>query len=95
MLNETYKLANGVLLPKLGFGTWLLDDQAVVPAVKQALDLGYRHIDTAAVYGNEAGVGQAIRESSVAREDIFVTTKILAEIKDYDGAVAAVDESLD
>lgn len=94
VLDETFTLSNGVKIPKLGFGTWLIDNDKVVEPVKVALDAGYRHIDTAQAYGNEKGVGLALRESSVLREDIFVTTKLAAEIKSYDEAVAAIDQSL-
>ncbi len=94
ILEETYKLANGVEIPKLGLGTWLIDDNDVVQAVKDAVAVGYRHIDTAQAYGNEAGVGEAIEASGVDRDEIFLTTKLAAEIKSYDEAVAAIDDSL-
>ncbi|MBS9334688.1 aldo/keto reductase [Fructobacillus sp. M1-13] len=94
MLKETYTLSNGVEIPKIAFGTWLLDNQSVIGAVKNAINIGYRHIDTAAAYENEEGVGQAIRESNVARSDLFVTTKIVAEAKDYESAKAAIELSL-
>jgi len=93
-LNETYTLPNGVEIPKLGLGTWMISDEDVAQAVQDALEIGYRHIDTAQAYGNETGVGKGIRASGVAREDLFVTTKLAAEIKLYDDAVAAIDGSL-
>lgn len=93
-LTQNYTLANGVKVPKIGFGTWLLDNGAVVDAVKQAIKIGYRHIDTAEAYGNEVGVGLAVREAGVPREEIFITTKLQAEIKNHDDAVSAINESL-
>lgn len=94
MLNECYELNNGVKIPKLGLGTWLIDNEKVVDVVKDALEVGYRHIDTAQAYGNEEGVGKAIRESGVPREEIFVTSKIAAEAKTYDEAYNSIVESL-
>jgi diketogulonate reductase-like aldo/keto reductase len=73
----------------------MIDDTNVATIVKEALAIGYRHIDTAQAYGNERGVGEGVRQSTVAREEIFVTTKLAAEIKDYDEAVKAIDESLE
>lgn len=94
ILNEKYTLSNGVEIPKLGLGTWMISDDDVVKAVKDAIALGYRHFDTAQAYQNERGVGEAVRTSGVKREELFVTTKLAAEIKSYDAAVAAIDESL-
>lgn len=94
ILNDTYTLANGVQVPKLGVGTWFIDDDQVAAAVKAAIEIGYRNIDTAQAYGNERGVGEGVRTSGSAREDLFVSTKLAAEIKDYDAATAAIDASL-
>ncbi|MBM9463684.1 aldo/keto reductase [Aeromicrobium sp. YIM 150415] len=94
ILNETYTLSNGVMIPKLGLGTWFVDDDKVAEAVRAAVEIGYRNIDTAQAYGNERGVGEGVRTSGIAREELFVSTKLAAEIKDYDAAVAAIDESL-
>ncbi|WP_040159773.1 aldo/keto reductase, partial [Nigerium massiliense] len=94
ILNETYTLSNGVEIPKLGLGTWFIDDDKVADAVKAAVEIGYRHVDTAQAYGNERGVGEGVRESGVPREQLFVTTKLAAEIKNHDDAVRAIDESL-
>ena len=94
ILNETYTLSNGVEIPKLGLGTWFIADDVAAQAVRDALSIGYRNIDTAQAYGNERGVGEGIRTADVAREDLFVSTKLAAEIKDYEGAVAAIDGSL-
>lgn len=94
ILQENYTLPNGVKIPKLGLGTWMIGNDDVVQAVKSALEMGYRHIDTAQAYQNESGVGQAVRTSGIAREEIFVTTKLAAEVKTYDEAVKAIDDSL-
>ncbi|WP_026926178.1 aldo/keto reductase [Granulicoccus phenolivorans] len=94
ILNETYTLANGIEIPKLGLGTWFIDDALAAQAVRDAIEIGYRNIDTAQAYGNEHGVGEGVRTSGVARGDLFVSTKLAAEIKDYDAAVAAIDGSL-
>ena len=94
ILNETYTLSNGVEIPKLGLGTWFIADDVAAQAVRDAISIGYRNIDTAQAYGNERGVGEGIRTADVAREDLFVSTKLAAEIKDYEGAVAAIDGSL-
>lgn len=94
MFNETYKLSNGVKIPKLGLGTWLLDETKTEKAVRDAVSLGYRHFDTAQAYMNEAGVGEGIRSCGVAREDLFITTKVAAEAKTYDAVTRSIDESL-
>ena len=94
ILEETYTLSNGVAIPKLGLGTWFINDKDVVEAVKEAARIGYRHIDTAQAYGNENGVGEGIKACGVKREEMFVTTKLAAEIKSYKEAVASIDGSL-
>ncbi|UAB79291.1 aldo/keto reductase [Erythrobacter sp. SCSIO 43205] len=94
-LQETYTLNNGVKIPKIGFGTWMIEDDKAAQAVSEALEVGYRHIDTAQAYENERGVGEGIANSSVPRDEIFVTTKLVAEIKSYDEAVEAIDGSLE
>lgn len=94
VFTETVTLANGVVMPMLGFGTWMIDDDAVVQPVKDAIELGYRHIDTAAAYHNEVGVGKAVKASGVPREELFITTKLAAEKKDYESAKAAIDKAL-
>ncbi|TMV83034.1 aldo/keto reductase [Thioclava sp. BHET1] len=94
ILQEAYTLANGMQIPKIGLGTWRVENDRVVGAVARAIEIGYRHIDTAQAYGNEAGVGDGIRASGVARDEIFLTTKLAAEIKTYDGAAEAIDGSL-
>jgi len=92
--DETYTLSNGVEIPKLGLGTWFIDDDKAAQAVRDAVAAGYRNIDTAQAYGNERGVGEGVRTADVPREELFVSTKLAAEIKDYEGAVAAIDSSL-
>lgn len=94
ILKENYTLSNGVLIPKLGLGTWLIPDNEAAAAVKAAIQLGYRHIDSAQAYGNERGVGEGVRTAGVPREQIFITTKVAAEIKSYQSAAASIDESL-
>ena len=94
ILNETYTLSHGVEIPKLGLGTWFIDDDKAADAVRAAVEIGYRNIDTAHAYGNERGVGEGVRTSGVPRDELFVSTKLAAEIKDYDGAAAAIDGSL-
>lgn len=94
-LTDTYTLSNGVKIPIVGFGTWQTPDGDVAEAsVKAALDAGYRHIDTATVYGNEVGVGKGIKASGVAREDLFLTTKLWNTDRGYDQTLAAMDKSL-
>ena len=94
ILNETFKMANGVEIPKLGLGTWDIPDGKAAQAVRDAVKVGYRHIDTAQGYGNERGVGEGVRSCGMAREEIFVTTKLDGNIKDYMTAVSAIDGSL-
>jgi len=95
ILKETIKLNNGLSIPTLGFGTWLIENDKAAEAVATALKLGYRHIDTAEAYDNEVGVGQGLRDSGIPREEIFLTTKLAAEIKDYAEAKKAIQKSLD
>ena len=94
ILKENYTLTNGVEIPKLGLGTWLINNKDVVQAVKDAVSIGYRHIDSAQAYENESGVGDGIRACGLKREDLFVTTKLAAEVKTYSEAVISIDQSL-
>ncbi|MFE5394634.1 aldo/keto reductase [Streptomyces sp. NPDC056568] len=88
-------LNNGVEMPQLGFGVWQVPDDEAETAVAQALEAGYRSIDTAAIYGNEEGTGKAIAASGVAREDLFVTTKLWNTDQGYDSTLRAFDTSLE
>lgn len=94
MFQKTLTLNNGVEIPQLGLGTWLIDDDKTADAVKAAVALGYRHIDTAQAYGNERGVGEGIRTCGVKREELFVVSKVAAEHKTYEEAKASIDETL-
>lgn len=95
ILNETYPLANGVQVPKLGLGTWFIDDAEAAEAVREAVRLGYRLIDTAQAYGNERGVGEGVRTCGVRREELFVASKVAAELKTYEDAAKSIDETLE
>ena len=95
ILNETYSLANDVKIPKLGLGTWFIDDDKAAEAVRNAVKLGYRLIDTAQAYGNERGVGEGVRTCGVPREELFVASKVAAELKTYDAAAKSIDETLE
>jgi 2,5-diketo-D-gluconate reductase A len=88
------RLNDGSDVPQFGFGVFQIPADQTVTAVRTALDAGYRHIDTAQMYGNEAEVGRAIAESGVPREEIFVTTKLDNNRHGYDAALGALDESL-
>lgn len=94
MYNETVKLVNGVDVPRLALGTWLIDDDKAADAVRAAIKLGYRHIDTAQAYGNEKGVGEGVRASGVDRKEIFITSKVAAEHKTYEEAAAGINKTL-
>jgi diketogulonate reductase-like aldo/keto reductase len=94
-IHSTKKLNNGVEIPIIGLGTWQMQEAGEIEnAVKWALKVGYRLIDTAKIYGNEAGVGKAIRESGIPREQIFVTTKLWNEDQERKSALQAIDDSL-
>lgn len=87
-------LYNGVKIPVNGYGTWLVDQEVAEERVKLALEIGYRHIDSAQAYGNEVGVGNGFRASGLKREEVFITTKVRAELKTYEQAKASMEESL-
>ena len=93
-LTDTFTLSNGVTIPKIGFGTWMIDDAQAAQAVRNAVELGYRHIDTAQGYGNERGVGEGVRSCGLSRDQVFVTSKLQAAYKTYAEAKAAIDGSL-
>jgi len=88
--SKAVKLPSGALLPLIGFGVWKADSSAVLSALRG----GYRHIDTAQTYGNESDVGNAVRESKIPREEIFITSKVWLNSYGYDTTVASVKESL-
>ena len=96
MLNSYNLLSNGVKMPVLGFGTFKVPDgKQTVEAVRTALEIGYRHIDTAAIYKNEDSVGQAIKESGVPREEIFLTSKVWNSDQGYESTLKAFEQSLE
>ena len=95
IFDERYTLANGLSIPKLGLGTWFIDDDKAADAVCAAVKLGYRLIDTAQAYGNERGVGQGIRISGVPREEIFVTSKLRNACHGYKATLEAFDLTLE
>ncbi len=95
MYKKYLTLNNGIKVPQLGLGTWFIDDNQVATSVKAATQLGYRHFDTAQAYGNERGVGEGIRTCGVAREDLFVVSKVAAEHKTYQEAKDSIDQTLE
>lgn len=95
MTIPTIPLNTGAGIPQLGLGTWPLTDAQVADAVASAAELGYRHIDTATRYGNEAGVGDGVRRSGIAREEFFVTTKLDGEFQGDDKAIGGLEAALD
>jgi diketogulonate reductase-like aldo/keto reductase len=95
ILDETFTLSNGVEIPKLGLGTWLIPNDEAARVVRSAVEVGYRHFDTAQAYGNERGVGEGLRSSDIPREQFFVTTKLAAECKNYGEAKRLIDGSLE
>ena len=95
MYNYTLTLNNGVKIPQLGLGTWFIDDSRAADAVKEAVKLGYRHIDTAQAYGNERGVGEGVRNCGIKREELFVVSKVAAEHKTYETAMTGINETLE
>lgn len=94
MYDRKMKLSNGIEVPQMALGTWFIDDDKAADAVRAAVEIGYRHFDTAQAYGNERGVGEGVRTAGIPREEIFVTSKVAAENKSYDSAAASIDESL-
>lgn len=87
-------LNNGAKIPMLGLGTWFIDDSKAEDAVKAAVQIGYRHIDTAQAYYNEAGVGAGVRNCGIPRKELFVVSKVAAEHKTYEDAANSIDETL-
>src|ERR1043166_7828474 len=92
-VEKTIKLNTGASIPAVGLGTWLLSGDAT-EIVLEALDIGYRHIDTASMYGNEREIGRALKKTSVPRQEIFLTTKVWPTDQGYERTLAAIEESL-
>ncbi|MBB5179351.1 diketogulonate reductase-like aldo/keto reductase [Planomicrobium koreense] len=92
---EFVTLNNGLKMPQLGYGVWQVPDNEAADAVTEAIKVGYRSIDTAMIYKNEAGVGQALKESSVPREELFITTKVWNSDQGYDSTLRAFEDSLE
>lgn len=90
-----YETRSGTEVPAIGLGTWQMDAYTAYDSVRTALDLGYRHVDTAQAYGNEFGVGRALADSDVDREDVFLTTKVLPTHRSVDSIVTSVEESVE
>ena len=95
MFNKYLVLNNGVKIPQLGLGTWFINDGDAADVVKRATQIGYRHIDTAQAYGNERGVGEGVRTCGIPREELFVVSKVAAEHKTYEEAMAGINETLE
>src|SRR5690625_3554029 len=95
MLMEMKTLNNGVPIPQLGYGVWKIPDEEAEQVVGEAIQTGYRLIDTAMIYGNERGVGKAIAQSDVPREELFITTKVWNADQGYENTLRAFDESLE
>ncbi|MCA1024222.1 aldo/keto reductase [Halobacillus litoralis] len=92
---KTVTLHSTIEMPQLGFGVWQVEENEAVPAVTKAIETGYRSIDTAAIYGNEKQVGEAIRQSGAARDELFITTKVWNTDQGYDNTLKAFETSLD
>ena len=84
MTIPTVSLSDGTTIPQLGFGVWQVSDDDAQPAVEHALSVGYRMIDTAQMYGNEAGVGRAVAASGLPRDQVYITTKVRNDNQGYD-----------
>lgn len=91
---KTFTLNNGYQIPVIGFGTYKTEDDQACQVVKDAVEVGYRHIDTAAVYGNEKGVGQGIKECGIPREELFITSKLWNTERGYESTLKAFDETM-
>lgn len=95
MYQNTLTLNNGVKIPQLGLGTWFIDDDKAAEAVKVAVELGYRHIDTAQAYGNERGVGEGVRTCGVPREEIICGIQSSSRTQIYEEAKAGINKTLE
>lgn len=93
--NQTLQLNDGHSIPQLGFGVWQVESDVAEDVVAKALQVGFRHIDTAEIYGNEEGVGRAIAKSGIPREQLFGTTKLWNDNQGHDSALQAIDASLE
>lgn len=94
IFDETLTMNNGVKIPKMALGVWEIPDAQTPEAVEAAIDMGYRHIDTAQAYGNERGVGEGVKKSGIPRDEISINSKVAAELKNYKDAKASIDETL-
>lgn len=94
LLTETFTLSNGIEIPKIGLGTWQMSPEEAYKSTKFALENGYRHIDTAVSYRNQQSVGEALKDSGINREEVFITTKIPGEVKTYEEAKEKIEQSL-
>lgn len=94
-LTSPLVLANGVEIPGLGYGTYQTPPEDTYKVVSEALSIGYRHIDTAALYGNESGVGKAVKDSGLKREEVFITSKLWNTERGYDKAIASFNKTLE
>lgn len=93
-LSDTFCLCNGIKIPCVGFGTWQSTGKEAYDSVKEALKIGYRHIDTASIYGNEKEVGAAVKNSKIPREEIFITSKLWNSNQGYDTTLCAFEQTL-
>jgi 2,5-diketo-D-gluconate reductase A len=93
--SPTLTFNDGNTIPQLGYGVWQVEDEVAEKVVRQAFEAGYRHIDTAKIYGNESGVGRAIASSGLSAEEIFITTKLWNADQGYESTLAAFEESMD
>ncbi len=95
MVVPSIELNNSIMIPQLGFGTWMIkDEQECIDSVKSALEAGYRHFDTAQIYGNESFVGEALKSSHIERSELFITTKIWNENQFWDDLIPSLEDSL-
>ncbi len=93
-MTDNFVMNNGVKIPCIGYGTYQTPDEEICVAMLEAIKAGYRHIDTAALYGNEKGVGKAVKECGIPREELFITSKVWNDCRGYDKAKAAFEESM-
>ena len=94
MTEKTLTLNNGLKIPQLALGVWMIPDEKVSDCVVTAVKNGYRHIDTAQAYGNERGTGEGVRKCGISRSELWITSKVAAENKSYESAMASISETL-